>query len=505
LKLPPSILTGLLPHQPGPAQHLADLWEHTPHLLDGSETGTGKTYVAAAVLAARPLPTLVLCPKIVVSAWKEAANHFGDSVSSMGIEMVRTGRTPFGRWKNQPPPGYLSEKFFKCQCCQRIVDLDKFEPCYAHHLGIHCLIPKKKEWRYGEFIWNRAVKRIVFDEAHRMGGIDTLNGRMLVSAKRQGIQTLSLTATPACSPLNLWGLGELLGLHAGGPDFYRWARRHRCGTVPGMQGFRWLAGADKQVGIMRDIHHEIFPSRGVCVRTSDIPGFPERIVTADCYDIENPQVVDSLYRSMADALAALEEKKSFDADPEHPLTKILRILQKLELMKVPVAEELTRDYLAKGYSVALFVNYRQTVDELCARLHTTCLIDGRQTGSPAARQECIENFQSNRSRVIVANNEAGGVAVSLHDKHGGHPRVGLVMPMHKVTSLKQVLGRLPRVGGKSPAIYKVILAAGTYEEQMRRTLNKRVNSLDSLLTGDFFPDFMRLSKASTLDLLEEKL
>ena len=503
MKLPQSILDKLLPHQPKAAQHLLDLLGHRDHILDGSETGTGKTFVTAAILAAKPLPTLVVCPKIVVTPWKQAAAHFGDTVSAGGIEMIRTGRTPFGRWQNQPPPGYMAERTFKCQCCQREVNLDNLYPCQNHHLGIHCLIPRKKEWNYGEFIWNRAVKRIVFDEAHRMGGINTLNGRMLINARRQGIQTISLTATPACSPLNLWGLGELLDLHRGGPDFYSWARKHGCGKLPGMQGFRWLLGPERQNEVMRAIHEELFPKRGVCVRTSDIPGFPERIVTADCYDIENPNVVNRLYEEMADAMAELEERHSKYADPDGPLQRILIIRSKLEMLKIPVADELARDLMAKGYSVVFFVNFRQTVDELCARFRTTCLIDGRQTGNPKARQKCIDEFQTNRSRVMVANSEAGGVAVSLQDLDGRHPRAGVIFPMHKVTSFKQVLGRLPRVTGKSAAVYKILLAAGTYEETMRKTLVQRVNALDTLLTGDLFPDFMRTSKLSTFELLNK--
>ena len=93
-----------------------------------------------------------------------------------------------------------------------------------------------------------------------------------------------------------------------------------------------------------------------------------------------------LPKSMAEALARLKETKADDKAPDHPLTVILRLRQEIELIKVPILTELTEDEIAQGRHVANFVNFRQTLDELCARLKTQCRIDGSQIGTQGQLQ-----------------------------------------------------------------------------------------------------------------------
>ena len=52
--------------------------------------------------------------------------------------------------------------------------------------------------------------------------------------------------------------------------------------------------------------------------------------------------------------------------------------------------------------------------------------------------------------------QAGGVGVSLHDLHGGHPRMSIISPTWSGQDLKQVLGRIHRAGSKTPAIQKIV-------------------------------------------------
>jgi hypothetical protein len=52
---------------------------------------------------------------------------------------------------------------------------------------------------------------------------------------------------------------------------------------------------------------------------------------------------------------------------------------------------------------------------------------------------------------------------------------------------RQLVGRLARDGGKSPANYRVVLAADTVEEKIWRHLRSRLNNLDALIDSDFLP------------------
>lgn len=490
----------LRPHQIAPARELLNILSRHQSAVDLSDCGTGKTYVACAAIAALKLPTLVIGPKISEHTWKSVAAGFGEEIDYLGYEKLRTGSTPFGWWDN--PLRSEEREYYVCENCQQKWVPAKPHPCYCHPAGVHCIQVKKKDWNYGRFNFHPGIKFIVADEMHRCGGRDSLNADMLIATKRQNIKVLGLSATAACNPLNLRAIGYLLDLHnldsdrmtlgrvEGKPSFYRWAARYGVRKDPRFHGFKWLVGEQRQRECLLEIRDSVIPKRGVRVSTKDIPGFPACQITAELYDIEAAEKVNWLYAQMAEALAELERTKEADKCPELPLTVILRARQQIELLKVPLAVELAKDYEEKGFSVALFVNFKQTIAELAKRLETGCIIDGSVTGF--AREASIAAFQSNLSHYIIANNEAGGVSVSLHDLHD-RPRVGLVMPMQSATSFRQVAGRLPRDGGKSPALYRVLFAANTYEEQLQRMLRGKLNNLDTLNDADLNPENLRMA------------
>lgn len=444
-----------------------------------------------AVANALQLPTLVVAPKIAESSWRRAAEHFGDSISFCGYEKLRTGRTDFGRWENQVEVFHGRREYLFCTTCQREVCCgNNFLPCYCHHLGIHCVETRKHPVVYGKFTFHPGIKLIIFDEGHRCGGMKSLNAELLVAAKRQGIKTLFLSATPACNPLQMRALGYALGLHGDKlepvvngrqlPNFFTWARRHGVKRHPDFKGLHWMLGADKQLEVMAKIRDEIIPAKGVRTTTDSIPDFPGRSIITELYDIpESAKQIDALYESMGDALE---------------ITRILYARREIERLKIPIALELAEDYLEKGCSVVFFVNFQDTVEEIATKM--ACgFIDGRVTG--AEREAHIENFQSNLARSLVVNNDAGGICISLQDLQGDAPRVGLVFPGFSATSMKQVFGRLARDGGKSDAIYRVILAAGVkVDQKVHRLLGRKLNNLDALVDADLQPDNLKIQHTS---------
>jgi len=500
-----SLTSKLRPHQVESFGHLLGLLQQGINCADLSDTGTGKSFVAAAVATALNLPTLIVAPKIGLYAWEQASKHFKESFSWINYEKIRTGRSPFGAWEKASEGVTRRDDYYVCQCCQREVELENLTPCYCHPIGLHCLVTKKRPQVLGDFIFHSNVKFVIFDEVHRCGALDSLDSRILYAARRDRKLVLGLSATAACSPLQMKALGFVLGLHGGEErnieaanwqdwgvkkTFWSWVRSKGCGKIPPIPGLRWTVGREEQRKIMAGIHDSIIPSRGVRVRVKDIPNFPERQITAELYDVTDAEKIDKLYAEMREPLAALEEKQLQDLASEHPLTLQIRARQKIELFKVPVMCELVSDYLAKGNAVAIFVNFTQTLDELIKRLNITARIDGRQ--SFKERAESIAAFQTDTARVIVVQIAAGGQAVSLHDVRGEFPRVGLVCPNFSAVDFKQVCGRLHRDGAKSPAFYRVVLAARTLEEKIKRALDAKLFNLDALNDADLMPENLRL-------------
>lgn len=499
---------GLFNYQVPAARQLCAALEKYGAALDGSEMGTGKTFVAGAVLRARDVPTLVVGPMISETGWKRMGDKMGVEFSYSHYEALRTGNTPFGRWE-YPRPVRLKEKLV-CKSCQCVVNVSN-QKCPYHPLGIHCVEVKKIPHHHGKFIWSDGIRQLVFDEVHRCGATDSLHADMLIAAKRQGIPTLALSATAAESPLNLRALGFCLGLHAlvdgrvDKPGFWRWAKAHGCRRLP-FGGFHFAVGEERKKEILAEIHGKIFPERGCRVRIKDLgDAFPQCQITAELYDLEKSGKLEHCYRKMEKALARLKEIRAEDV--ETPLTELLRESQQIELLMVPVFVELAEDAIAEGQSVALFVNFRATADELCKQLNTQCRVDGSQIGPSGGmmRQRNIDDFLEDKERKIVLTSAAGGVSIGLQDVRGKFPRLGLVSPGYSASQFRQICGRLPRAGAKSKSLYRVILAARTRQEKVHKALSAKLNRLDALNDADLWADNLPLTKFQFSEKLQQRL
>ena len=430
---------GLLPYQiPSVERLVASLRVYTA-ALDSSDVGTGKTYAALAACRELGLSPVVVAPKSVLPSWRKAAVSLGVTLAGViNYELVRLGKTEFGS------------------------------------IGGTEKTPT--------FDWAPTVKCLIFDEVHRCKGTKTANHRLVVGAKRAGIPTLALSATAAVNPLELKALGYLLGLH-NLKGFWAWTEDYGC--RPSRWGGYEFTGSASHLA---RLHAEIFPRRGSRVRVSDLgDAFPETQVTSELVQVGNAAAVDKAYAEVEAAIEAVREKGIKDA--EHHLTKLLRARQVSELGKIPAFVDIAEDGLEQGLSVALFVNFDDTlrtlVDTLTKSGHTVVQIHGQQTAEE--RQAAIEAFQADTARVIVANIQAGGVGVSLHDLNGNHPRLALVSPTWSAVNLRQALGRVHRAGGKSKSRQRILFAAGTVEERVARLVEEKLTNLDALNDGDVSP------------------
>jgi len=497
----------LFPYQIEPVRHLVNLLRSGQNCLDGSDGGVGKTAMACGVIRALDLPTLVVAPQISLTAWRRMGEHIGTEFDVINPELLQTGKTPFGSWQH-PRPSKL-ETDLVCDRCQLVVDFKKPTKCTRQRYGLHCVEPRKRPHRYGKFTWNDGIKFLVVDEVHRFGALDSLNADMLIAARRQGILTLGLSATAADSPLQLRALGYVLGLHQlldGGDDdsggFYRFAFRMGCRRNLQFGGI-YFAGDDRQrrekVG---EIHKLLFPSRGIRVRVSDLgSAFPCRQITTELYDLGSKgeaSRLDRLYADMDGAIASLNAGGQGADSSDHPLTKILRARQEIELVMVPLFVDLARQYLESRMHVAVFVNFKSTMDELSKRLRTNCRIEGGQT--PELRQKFLDDYLSDKEPVILVNSAAGGVSINLHDIHGNFPRVGIVSLGFSAINTRQVLCRLWRSGAKTKCLYRLPLVVGTVQEKIHKAVAAKLDRIDMLNDGDLMAANLPLLRGGEINI-----
>jgi superfamily II DNA or RNA helicase len=408
--------------------------------IDGSDTGTGKTYSAIAVARELGMKIAVVCPKAVIYAWKKVIEkHFKmDYEFIINYESLKTGKfKDIGTWK---PVSKISTKEY--------------------------------------FQWNIPKNTlIIFDESHRLKGWSTQNAEMALEAKRQKYKILCCSATNAINPIELKTTGFILNLYK--KNFTQFLRDHDCEKGR----FGWEFGGDKK--ILQKLHGELFLQRGIRLRKESIPGFPDCEIIAEAYNIDetSEKELKEVYKEMNKELTLLNVKMKGTKEYQiNAMTIQLRARQKAELLKVPLIVEMIEDSMEDGMSVAVFVNFSETIRALMKRLHTTCVVWGENKGTE--RENNIEAFQRDEQRVILVNVKAGGAGLSLHDLNGTYPRIALISPTPSAVDLRQAIGRVWRDGGKSKALQKIIFVANTEEEDTCERVKLKLENLDTINDGD---------------------
>lgn len=400
--------------------------------LDASDTGTGKTYIALAVASVLNRPVYVVCPKAVIPSWQRCATHFGINLAGIcNYETLTRG--------NQPAVTKAGKEKIS-------------------------------------FTWNLPTETIiVIDECHRMKDGKTLNNKMGIAALKQGYGVFGLSATAADNPMQMKFSGSLTGLFEPA-EFWSWAGAN--GVYQSSFGYKF--NGDREV--LTKIHGQIFPKRGFRLRVKDLgDAFPESQIAAEAYGVNGAEKeIARVYDEMKAELKRLKAKESEDGDAL-PITIRLRARQRVELLKVPAMVEMAEDAIEEGMSVAIFVNFNESADALCAKLGTTCAIRG---GQDAERREYhIDMFQKDIEPVIICNIKAGGVGVSLHGSPEARTRLAIISPSDSGQDLKQALGRVWRANG-AKSIQRIFFAAGTVEEKVCENVRTKISRIDVINDGD---------------------
>lgn len=453
--IPSDILSKLKPHQPEIVTKTVSGLA-TGNFLNGSDLGTGKTFCALAAAKIMGFKVLAVCRVNSRSMWLEVGKYFGfrdGDVYSVNREALKTGKTEFGHWE--------------------LGELD-------HRDGK----------RDKKFVWTLPGNDflLIVDEIHNDSAMtNTANSLMLRAAVSQGLKIMGLSGTAGDDPRKMRAIGYMLGLHQD-YDFYQWLFKYgatkddwNCGLNGKILSTK--AGKANLEGLRRKelgrIHAQMTAAgRFVRVRKSEIPGFPKCTVSPIAVDLEDTDEINLVYQEMQQELAALKAKTSNRTE----LEIIMRARQRTELLEVPGIVGECEEDLAEGASVAIFVNFKDTIRALAERLKTDCIFTGDE--SQAVRALNLGRFQSDESRVILVNKQAGGESIGLHDQHGNYPRVGIVIPGFRAVDENQVLGRLPRDGAKTPSIYKILFIKNSLEEVAYHRCKARADRY-AALNGDF--------------------
>jgi hypothetical protein len=432
-----SSIKRLLPYQVRSFSHLCNTILTNQHAFDGSDTGLGKTYVAAAVCLELGLTPGIICKLPGVSAWHKALEYIGVKPAFiLNWESAKIGGRRFP---------YLTRT------------ADKWGPGYSY------------EWR------NLDGKLLIFDEAHSANNADSQNCQFLMSSKKY--PSLCLSATFADRAYKMQPFLDLCGAMTA-EAFSRWLNErgfytNQYDTPESLQESTEMAL----------IHNLLYPKYGYRLRytDSDVESFfPQSVLQLELIDLPK-KYTDQANALYSATLTQAHKYREAGKEADH-LVANLRFRQSTELFKVPVLAAIARNYLEQGKSVIIFVNFRDTLFALSQLFKTQALIYGEQ--KQTNREKIIDAFQSNKIRLILATYSAGGQSLSLHDLHGGHQRVSLICPMYHAIALQQIFGRTKRAMSKTVPVMKLIYAAGTIEEKVAQSVQSKLKNIASLNDGD---------------------
>ena len=438
---------------------LAPQREHAVNLLnslyvngvasDQSETGTGKTYVAAWIAKYLNSPVVIVCPKVVIPAWTKVLSYFG----------------------------------IKAHC---LINYEKLIRGNTEHLSFK----DGRDASASDYIINFPKNSLVIlDEVHKCKSATSKNSDFLIKLKMDGYKSLLLSATAATNPLEMKAFGFATTLH--NLVSYRHFITSSGAYAGRYGGFQIDLQSQKTIEAMSNIHNTLFNLYKVSSRMTRKMFdkiFPDNHVMAECFDMgTNTDKINRVYEQMEAEMAALEES-SINYSQHHfaIMTKARRMA---ELLKVPTMVEMIEDWYDEGISPVVFVNFTDTVEAIEKQLAKNRKFDGkiaRIVGgqSDKVRQKDIEDFQSDTKRIMIANLAAGNAGVSLHDLIGNHPRGSIISPSYSAINLLQALGRIHRAEGKTTCIQKVMFAAGTIEEEACKRVQCKLNNLECLNDGD---------------------
>ena len=403
--------------------------------VDFSATGTGKTYTTIALCGQMDLEPIIICPKSVICYWKDVCDYFKVKPKTIiNYESIKKGKE-------------LDDDMEKKKSDMVVIEDNKF-------------------------VWKNIDKNkniIIFDEAHRCKNKNSLNGKLLLSAKNV-CRILLLSATIAQKYDDFLIFGYML-------DFYRQIKSGKQWIESVMREdlFKFSSKSETQLATY------LYPKKGSRMSYSDMSkSLNKNNISTQCYSLDDKslKLIEGCYTNIK--------------TKGESLTNQLTARQKIETLKLPIFVDLIEKYLDVGKSVVVFVNFVNSLNELLKYFNKKNIDCGYVCGDQSIeeRRDCIEKFQNNNIKLIICTISSGSESISLHDVDGDHPRISLISPSFSGKDLCQALGRIYRTGVKSMVEQKIIFCDETTERLICSTLKDKIKFLNNFADYDKFDSNM---------------
>lgn len=425
---------------------------NNPLVYNASDCGTGKTRTCIEVIRQSKLKTLVLAPKSILrAAWEDDCAKFAPELKvSVAFASNR-------------------DKAFKADADVYVTNIDavnwlvKNPKAVEKFKGGLLIVDESTAYKHHTSGRSKALKALsnVFDRKILMSGTPNPNGI-----------------------LDLWG--QMLILDEGerlGSSFWGF-RQVACTPVqngPGAAHIKWI----DRPGI-EDAVFDLISDICIRHRLEDVIDMPPNVVTHMSVDL-SPKLEAAYLDLQEQSLLMVEDKVVTALNAGSLVQKLLQTLsgsvydENGEAAVIDTERtELVMDLVeARSQSVVAFIwkhQREQLIAEATKRKVPFGVIDGETPDEK--RGEIVRQFQAGELRAIFAHPQSAG--------HGLTMTKGVATiwasPTYNAEHFKQFNHRVYRAGQKQRTETILISARGTREAQVYDTLDRKLDSMNTLLT-----------------------
>ena len=307
---------------------------------------------------------------------------------------------------------------------------------------------------------------VVIDELSSFKNNQAKRFKALKKMRPMMDRIVGLTGTPAANSLiDLWAemylldRGERLGRTL---TAYR-GNWFRPGYSNGPIVYKW----EPRRGALEDITKRIADIT-VSMNAEDYLTLPDKIETTISVQLDEKAM--GAYREMErESLMELEGEEIVALDAAAVMSKLLQVANGFiydQTHRAISVHEAKLDALAEiieaaNSPVLVFYNFQADKDAILARLHDARTLENDAT---------IEDWNRGRIRLLLAHPASAGYGLNLQD--GGHIMAWYGLPW-SLEQYLQAVARLQRQGQKYPVMVYHIIAKGTVDEQVVRSLSAK--------------------------------
>lgn len=438
---------------------------HPACMLD-MDMGTGKTRVAIDTIFAREncYRILVVCPKAVVPVWRENLEKFAPN-------------DQWSCWDRQK--GSIKAKAEDLKNWLKVPAIKQF-----------VIINYDSVWRgdLGNLVLRSGFQVVVLDESHRAKAAGSKVSKFLALLGKRVHYKMCLSGTPmANSPLDVYGQYRFLDPSIFGTNHYLFLQEY---AIMGGPERRFIVGFKNQRKL-----NEKFRSIAYSCKMSDIAN---KIKLPDAL----PETRRLVSLPAADMRTMKELNREFVAEcgsghvvVNNVLTKLVRLqqitsgfcytqenvlldkeLQELNTAKEDTLADMLED-LDPRENVVVFCIFRHDLEAI----HRAAKKNKRECFELSGSENTLDGWKSTEGAVIAVQIQAGSEGI---DMTKANHAVYFSIP-HSLAMYNQSRARLYRPGQTRPVSFCHLLAEGTIDEALYKSLIKKEDVIESIKEGTF--------------------